>query len=457
MSPTKASTLTPNTSAELATIASEISRSVAGDLGGGQSKRAKHVEKTKLQHLTKQLAMRLQYAKLKVDHGWARQNLNEVENLYFHHYGKHQPASQMSFTMRVPVAGTFRSLHTPTGEPGPSTSKSPVLPVAEEDPESEADGSDTQDIHVDSGPADPSRSQNAGSPYSQLRQSSGSRAVQARQGARPYPAIGAAASTTYAGSKGPFPSSSRTTPHPSVSSHSAVKSPTMSHALMPRSPTKSPGKSRAPSSTHHTPRLTKTQNKNTSTPSTLKPPITENSTIYKPSPSLTSVMGVSGVGALGSGLAGQSTGPTSYESFWSSLGSGSGLGMTSATAAATSRVGSSAIKTTREGKSVAVARTPAADLGFSPDMDVRRAAMASDVDSHDTTTFPNTQQQSPLLILSPGPMRSSVVPLSTQAHSGTSNLLHRRENGGRSSLVTNGTSLSSSTALLVQTQSTLTS
>ncbi|KIJ16280.1 hypothetical protein PAXINDRAFT_168443, partial [Paxillus involutus ATCC 200175] len=29
--------------------------------------------------------MRLQYAKLKVEHGWQRQNLNEVENLYFHH------------------------------------------------------------------------------------------------------------------------------------------------------------------------------------------------------------------------------------------------------------------------------------------------------------------------------------------------------------------------------------
>ncbi|KIM77634.1 hypothetical protein PILCRDRAFT_615634 [Piloderma croceum F 1598] len=29
--------------------------------------------------------MRLQYARLKVEHGWQRQNLNEVENLYFHH------------------------------------------------------------------------------------------------------------------------------------------------------------------------------------------------------------------------------------------------------------------------------------------------------------------------------------------------------------------------------------
>ncbi|KAH7882888.1 hypothetical protein F5I97DRAFT_1930509 [Phlebopus sp. FC_14] len=39
----------------------------------------------KATELSKQLQMRLQYAKLKVEHGWQRQNLNEVENLYFHH------------------------------------------------------------------------------------------------------------------------------------------------------------------------------------------------------------------------------------------------------------------------------------------------------------------------------------------------------------------------------------
>ncbi|KAF8625494.1 hypothetical protein AX15_005344 [Amanita polypyramis BW_CC] len=43
------------------------------------------VEKAKVAHLTRQLQLRLQYAKLKVDHGWHRQNLNEVENLYFRH------------------------------------------------------------------------------------------------------------------------------------------------------------------------------------------------------------------------------------------------------------------------------------------------------------------------------------------------------------------------------------
>ncbi|KAG1888139.1 hypothetical protein F4604DRAFT_2032217 [Suillus subluteus] len=50
-----------------------------------QKKRKQTLERAKANHLSKQLQMRLQYAKLKVEHGWQRQNLNEVENLYFHH------------------------------------------------------------------------------------------------------------------------------------------------------------------------------------------------------------------------------------------------------------------------------------------------------------------------------------------------------------------------------------
>ncbi|KAH9931908.1 uncharacterized protein B0H18DRAFT_69963 [Fomitopsis serialis] len=38
-----------------------------------------------------QLRLRLQYAKLKVEHGWQRQTLNEVENLYFRHTHKSRP------------------------------------------------------------------------------------------------------------------------------------------------------------------------------------------------------------------------------------------------------------------------------------------------------------------------------------------------------------------------------
>ncbi|KAL0959398.1 hypothetical protein HGRIS_014647 [Hohenbuehelia grisea] len=49
-----------------------------------EKKRKQSVDRARASHLSRQLQMRLQYARLKVDHGW-RQTLNEVENLYFHH------------------------------------------------------------------------------------------------------------------------------------------------------------------------------------------------------------------------------------------------------------------------------------------------------------------------------------------------------------------------------------
>ncbi|KAI0341294.1 hypothetical protein BDW22DRAFT_1485310 [Trametopsis cervina] len=39
------------------------------------------------------LRLRLQYAKLKVDHGWQKQTLSEVENLYFRHSHTHQSST----------------------------------------------------------------------------------------------------------------------------------------------------------------------------------------------------------------------------------------------------------------------------------------------------------------------------------------------------------------------------
>ncbi|EMD38730.1 hypothetical protein CERSUDRAFT_112456 [Gelatoporia subvermispora B] len=50
----------------------------------------------KASYLTSQLRLRLQYAKLKVEHGWQRQNLNEVENLYFRHTHKGRPPPTIS-------------------------------------------------------------------------------------------------------------------------------------------------------------------------------------------------------------------------------------------------------------------------------------------------------------------------------------------------------------------------
>ncbi|XP_006457470.1 hypothetical protein AGABI2DRAFT_123334 [Agaricus bisporus var. bisporus H97] len=59
--------------------------SAAAQTSEMERKRKQTLERTKANHLSRQLQMRLQYARLKVEHGWQRQNLNEVENLYFHH------------------------------------------------------------------------------------------------------------------------------------------------------------------------------------------------------------------------------------------------------------------------------------------------------------------------------------------------------------------------------------
>ncbi|KXN80955.1 hypothetical protein AN958_06546 [Leucoagaricus sp. SymC.cos] len=56
-----------------------------------EKKRKQTLERAKANHLSRQLQMRLQYARLKVEHGWQRQNLNEVENLYFHHSHQRGP------------------------------------------------------------------------------------------------------------------------------------------------------------------------------------------------------------------------------------------------------------------------------------------------------------------------------------------------------------------------------
>ncbi|KAJ3740152.1 hypothetical protein DFH05DRAFT_454063 [Lentinula detonsa] len=55
----------------------------SSSLAVDEGKRRSSMDKTKVSHLSRQLQLRLQYAKLKVEHGWHKQNLNEVENLYF--------------------------------------------------------------------------------------------------------------------------------------------------------------------------------------------------------------------------------------------------------------------------------------------------------------------------------------------------------------------------------------
>ncbi|KAF8960668.1 hypothetical protein BDZ97DRAFT_1922037 [Flammula alnicola] len=60
------------------------SSSAAAQASENEKRRKQTMEKVKANHLSRQLQMRLQYARLKVEHGWQKQNLNEVENLYFH-------------------------------------------------------------------------------------------------------------------------------------------------------------------------------------------------------------------------------------------------------------------------------------------------------------------------------------------------------------------------------------
>ncbi|KZP28232.1 hypothetical protein FIBSPDRAFT_852737 [Athelia psychrophila] len=56
-----------------------------------QRRRKQTLDRAKANHLMRQLQMRLQYARLKVERGWQRQNLNEVENLYFRHSSNPKP------------------------------------------------------------------------------------------------------------------------------------------------------------------------------------------------------------------------------------------------------------------------------------------------------------------------------------------------------------------------------
>ncbi|KAI6165199.1 hypothetical protein EDD17DRAFT_1754418 [Pisolithus thermaeus] len=69
-----------------------------------QKRRKQTLERAKVNHLSKQLQMRLRYARLKVEYGWQRQSLNEVENLYFHR-------SHLR-TSRVPPPATVTKPHT---------------------------------------------------------------------------------------------------------------------------------------------------------------------------------------------------------------------------------------------------------------------------------------------------------------------------------------------------------
>ncbi|KDQ54038.1 hypothetical protein JAAARDRAFT_408877 [Jaapia argillacea MUCL 33604] len=89
-----------------------------------QRRRKQTLERARANHLSRQLQMRLQYAKLKVEHGWQRQNLNEVENLYFHHSHINKPRPIIATSYEGPrggvVSATRQSIPSDGQPRGPS-------------------------------------------------------------------------------------------------------------------------------------------------------------------------------------------------------------------------------------------------------------------------------------------------------------------------------------------------
>ncbi|KAI0267385.1 hypothetical protein BC834DRAFT_75532 [Gloeopeniophorella convolvens] len=97
------------------------------------------LEKAKVVNLSKQLQMRLQYARLKVEHGWQRQSLNEVENLYFHHStlkGKSRaPVPLFARPTPISMSAASSTIVTANGsaskeQAGPRTAEVHVVPEA---------------------------------------------------------------------------------------------------------------------------------------------------------------------------------------------------------------------------------------------------------------------------------------------------------------------------------------
>ncbi|KAJ8517476.1 hypothetical protein ONZ45_g5332 [Pleurotus djamor] len=77
--------------------------SPAAQITDAERRRKLTMDRAKANHLSRQLQLRLQYAKLKIEHGWQKQSLNEVENLYFRHSQVHGPKPQ---NISAPVVAT---------------------------------------------------------------------------------------------------------------------------------------------------------------------------------------------------------------------------------------------------------------------------------------------------------------------------------------------------------------
>lgn len=296
--------------------------------------------------LTRQLAMRLQYAKLKVDHGWVggvahllhgnltdtrtclrrrlpqtRQNLNEVENLYFHRHRATRPPVPQTITRRAGL---------PTQKPKNFVSHEAVDHQNAAPSSKLKIGSDPTVYSIDpSGTAPVPPTPKAQPPLSETSAPNVSSSNSGPIRTLPVPLTAAAPPPT----KRSAGTSSTSTPTPTLhqtASMSSIQVSTPTTASLPyggtsksgsiRTP-KSTAKARAasvaapssPSRTFAAPRVTIVHNKHTSTPSTLAPPMLSlDSHAARLAASGTSTLTTTGGG------------PTSYESFWSSLSSTKG-------------------------------------------------------------------------------------------------------------------------------------
>ncbi|WFD29064.1 hypothetical protein MSPP1_000069 [Malassezia sp. CBS 17886] len=93
----------------------------------GKSKRQAHTERMRAIALSRTLSTRLRYAIFKMENGWTRQSLSEVENLYYRRQmnalSSHTPTDPPR--RAVPAAGRGRMGASPSGARTPLPSSSP--------------------------------------------------------------------------------------------------------------------------------------------------------------------------------------------------------------------------------------------------------------------------------------------------------------------------------------------
>ncbi|GAC74958.1 hypothetical protein PANT_13c00085 [Moesziomyces antarcticus T-34] len=117
--PTSASSAAmPSQSLLLAPLQSSTSSNVA--ITPSKARKQAQAQRTRLVALSKHLMTRLQYANFKVEHGWSKQSLSEVENLY---YRQNQSAGTTS-------NATARTQKSNSTSPANGASKAPATPSA---------------------------------------------------------------------------------------------------------------------------------------------------------------------------------------------------------------------------------------------------------------------------------------------------------------------------------------